>query len=206
MSPKCRPGRTTSTFIRYLFALHSRDLHYSVQLSRCLVRTRSLPCWALCPSSLLIGNDIQVTSVNYCERPYTLLYGYLFIVALVYITVLTVACPLAARFDKPLATPIVIVLKGDDQLRICGDYSVTVNPHLDVNQYPLPKPDDLFAILVGGQKFSKLDIRHAYSQMELGEICRDLCTINTPLVWGPAPSHRGRIWCNTNQRVVPSAL
>ena len=45
------------------------------------------------------------------------------------------------------AAPIVPVSKGDENLRICGDYKVTINPMLEVDQYPLPKPDDLFASL-----------------------------------------------------------
>ena len=67
---KHRPGRTTSTFIKYLYTLYS--LHCSVQLSRCLVRTQSLPYWAHCTNSLLTGNDIQGTSANYCEHLSTL--------------------------------------------------------------------------------------------------------------------------------------
>uniref|UniRef100_A0A1I7WAM6 CCHC-type domain-containing protein n=1 Tax=Heterorhabditis bacteriophora TaxID=37862 RepID=A0A1I7WAM6_HETBA len=37
---------------------------------------------------------------------------------------------------------------------ICGDFKGTVNPWLDINQYSLPKPEDLFQTLNGGQKFS----------------------------------------------------
>ena len=50
---------------------------------------------------------------------------------------------------------------------ICGDYKVTVNLALDVDQYPLPKPEDLFATLEVGQKFSKLDLLQAYQQLSL---------------------------------------
>ena len=55
------------------------------------------------------------------------------------------------------ATPIVAVPKGDNIIRICGDYKATVNPQLQVDQYPLPKMQDIFASLAGGQRFTKID-------------------------------------------------
>ena len=77
------------------------------------------------------------------------------------------------------AAPIVVVPKGDGQIRICGDYKVTVNPVLAVDQYPLPKPEDLFTALSGGKRFTKLDLRHAYQQMKLEDSAKELVTINT---------------------------
>ena len=51
------------------------------------------------------------------------------------------------------AAPIVVVRKGDGNVRICGDYKVTFNPYIDLGQYPMPNPDDLFSTLTGGKKF-----------------------------------------------------
>ena len=63
------------------------------------------------------------------------------------------------------AAPIVAAPKADGGIRICGDYKVTINPVLQVDQYPVPRVEDLFIILAGGQKFSKLDLSHAYQQL-----------------------------------------
>ena len=77
------------------------------------------------------------------------------------------------------AAPIVPVPKKDGSIRICGDYKVTINPVLDIDQYPLPKPEDLFATLAGGKKFTTLDLSNAYLQLPLDEKCRKYVTVNT---------------------------
>ena len=77
------------------------------------------------------------------------------------------------------AAPTVVVPKGDGQIRLCGDYKVTVNKSLKVDQHPLPRPDDLFAALSSGVKFSKIDLTHAYQQMTLDTDSRVYVTINT---------------------------
>ena len=71
------------------------------------------------------------------------------------------------------------VPKKDGKFRICGDYIVRVNQALDVDQYPLPKPDDLFATLAGGKRFSKLDLSQAYQQLVLNDESKQYTTINT---------------------------
>ena len=61
------------------------------------------------------------------------------------------------------AAPIVVVPKKDHRVRIFGDYKVTFNPVLEVDQYPLPHPVDLLATLAGGKSFTTLDFLHAYN-------------------------------------------
>ena len=77
------------------------------------------------------------------------------------------------------AAPVVAVPKPDGRLRLCGDYKVTINPSLDVDQYPLPKPEDIYATQSGGQQFTTLDLTHAYNQLVLDEKSRKYVTTNT---------------------------
>ena len=77
------------------------------------------------------------------------------------------------------ATPIVPVPKKDGKFRICGDYKVTVNQVLAVEEYPLPTPEDLFSTLSGGKIFSKLDLSQAYLQLPVQEESKPYLTINT---------------------------
>lgn len=77
------------------------------------------------------------------------------------------------------AAPVVPVEKSDGSIRICGDYRVTVNAVSKLENYPLPRVEDLFTAMSGGKLFSKLDLAHAYLQLMLSEESRKYTTINT---------------------------
>ncbi|XP_011699447.1 PREDICTED: uncharacterized protein LOC105456824 [Wasmannia auropunctata] len=94
------------------------------------------------------------------------------------------------------ATPIVPVLKKNGQIRICGDFSVTVNPLLIVDEHPLPTIEELFASMAGGKLFSKIDLKQAYLQLLLAESDREMLTLNT---------HKGLYKCNRLMYGVASA-
>lgn len=76
------------------------------------------------------------------------------------------------------AAPLVSVLKPDGTVRLCGDYKVTVNRGSSQEQYPIPKMEDMFMSLAGWERFSKLDMSHAYQQIVLDEDSKKYVTVN----------------------------
>ncbi len=70
-------------------------------------------------------------------------------------------------------------MKEDGLVRICGDYKLTVNQATRTNTYPIPRIEDLYVTLSGGQLFTALDLKHAYNYVRLYEKSRDATTINT---------------------------
>ncbi|KAL0821769.1 hypothetical protein ABMA28_005190 [Loxostege sticticalis] len=76
------------------------------------------------------------------------------------------------------ASPIVPVLKHDGSVRLCADYSQTINKQLVLEKYPLPTVQELFSKLHGGVQFSKLDLSSAYNQLEIVDDANITC-INT---------------------------
>lgn len=95
------------------------------------------------------------------------------------------------------AAPIVPVLKGDQTVRICGDFKQTINQASKLDRYPIPKIEDLFAGLAGGTVFSKLDLSKAYLQIPLDEEAQAVAVINT---------HKGLYQFNRLPYGVSSAL
>ena len=54
-----------------------------------------------------------------------------------------------------------------------------MNKYAKTEEYPLPRIEDLFAALSGGQEFTKLDLANAYLQLPLEDKSRQYVTINT---------------------------
>ncbi|XP_046742528.1 uncharacterized protein K02A2.6-like [Diprion similis] len=84
-------------------------------------------------------------------------------------------------------TPLVPILKSEGNIRLCADYKITVNPSVEDVKHPLPRIEELFAALSGGEKFTKLDLTAAYNQLELTEDSKEL------LAWS---THRGIYYVN----------
>ena len=82
-------------------------------------------------------------------------------------------------FNSEWATPVVTVLKDNGKVRLCGDYSVTLNKHMQTVKYPLPRIEDVISRLGGSKVWSRLDMQAAYLQLPLDEPSKKLTTINT---------------------------
>lgn len=56
------------------------------------------------------------------------------------------------------ATPIVLVIKSDGAIRLCGDYKITINKYLKTDRYPIPRVNDLISVFRGAKWFCTLDL------------------------------------------------
>ncbi|XP_065199099.1 uncharacterized protein K02A2.6-like [Sycon ciliatum] len=77
------------------------------------------------------------------------------------------------------ASPIVIVRKQNRDIRMCADFKVTINPHINSKLHPIPNPNDLLSQIAGGSVFTKLDLSQAYAQLPLSERSQKYCVITT---------------------------
>lgn len=77
------------------------------------------------------------------------------------------------------ASPIVIATKSNGSIRICGDFRVTINPHVQIDNYPLPHFEDITAKLSGGKYFTKIDLKDAYLQLKVHPDSRKYLVIIT---------------------------
>ena len=68
------------------------------------------------------------------------------------------------------------IMKHNNPIRICGDYKTTVNQVSKLDNYPIPKVEDLLATLGGGEKFIKLDMSQAYQQLQLDDESKQYTT------------------------------
>uniref|UniRef100_A0A1I7SI47 RNA-directed DNA polymerase n=1 Tax=Bursaphelenchus xylophilus TaxID=6326 RepID=A0A1I7SI47_BURXY len=71
--------------------------------------------------------------------------------------------------NSDFASPLVIIPKANNEIRLCVDFKRTINPQLDVDEYPLPTPESIFQQLNGGKLFSKIDLKAAFNQLRLSE-------------------------------------
>lgn len=95
---------------------------------------------------------------------------------------------LAERKSQGVITPVsrsdwatllvVVPKKRSDQICLCGEYKITVNPVLKVDHYPLPQPEEMFTAIWGDKVFCVIDLSSAYQEMVLCKESRHIPTVN----------------------------
>lgn len=75
-------------------------------------------------------------------------------------------------------SPMIPILKSSGEVRICVDMR-RANQAILRESHPLPLIEELLGSLGGAIKFSKLDIKEAYHQLELSEKSREITTFIT---------------------------
>ena len=72
-----------------------------------------------------------------------------------------------------------MVSRRNGKIRICADYSTGLNARIELNQYPLPTPEEILADCHDKVIFSHLDLSDAYLQVEVDDDSKELLAVNT---------------------------
>ena len=65
------------------------------------------------------------------------------------------------------ASPVVWAKKANGRYRLCVDFKATLNSNIQSDAYPLPSVEEVFSRIGDSSKFAKIDLKLAYSQIEL---------------------------------------
>lgn len=134
------------------------------------------------PSQTIVGSDAEVVlkenATPIFHKPYSVPYGLRDAVEAELKRLIDIGYFEPVKNSK-WASPIVIVPKQDGNIRLCIDCKVTVNRFVQMEHYPLPKVEDIFASLSNSKVFCVIDLKGAYQQIKLSENSRELLTINT---------------------------
>ncbi|PHT96228.1 hypothetical protein BC332_34846 [Capsicum chinense] len=77
------------------------------------------------------------------------------------------------------ASPTHVVVKNN-KLRITGDYKTTLNPNLIIDDYPIPRLEELFAKIHGCKYVCKLDVKDTFMHLRCSQAACEAMTLNTP--------------------------
>lgn len=82
--------------------------------------------------------------------------------------------------ESPYSSPIVVVRKKNNDIRLCIDYR-KLNQQTIKDAYALPNLEDAFSALTGSKWFSVLDLKSGYYQIEMHEDDKPKTAFVTPL-------------------------
>ena len=117
--------------------------------------------------------------------------------------------------SSPWHSPIVLVRKRDNSLRVCIDFR-GLNSITKGNAYPLPVIDELFLDLRGNKYFSTLDLKSGYYQIGLDQSSKEKTAFSfnnslyefnrLPFGLKNAPAHFSRLMRSVLAGLIGSAV
>jgi len=88
-------------------------------------------------------------------------------------------CGIIRETNAPYASPVVLVKKKTNDIRMCIDYR-KLNAKTVRNNYPLPRIDEMVDRLAGSKVFHILDLKSGYYQIPMAEESKGLTAFVTP--------------------------
>ncbi|CAA9998983.1 unnamed protein product, partial [Nesidiocoris tenuis] len=109
------------------------------------------------------------------------------------------------------SSPVVPIVKPTGSIRLCGDYSSTVNPQVEITQDPFPGFEEAFQALRGGKRFTVLDVRSAFLHLPVSLKTSEILTLNTHrglyrpkrLMYGTSPAPA--VWQKFMENILKDA-
>ncbi|KAK7574018.1 hypothetical protein V9T40_011209 [Parthenolecanium corni] len=77
------------------------------------------------------------------------------------------------------ASPLVVTLRKNSKIRLCGDFKRTINPYILPQPYRLPTFEEVTAAFAGFTEFSTIDLKDAFLQLEIDESSRKYLVVAT---------------------------
>ncbi|KXJ69423.1 hypothetical protein RP20_CCG027114 [Aedes albopictus] len=121
-----------------------------------------------------INKAVQPVQQGYCRAPIALedkIYGKLK-------DLLEMDAIEKVNGPSPWVTPVVPIMKRSGELRLCVDMR-RANQAVLRETHPLPVIEELLGSVEGAVKFSKLDVKEAYHQLEISQDSRIITTFIT---------------------------
>ena len=86
---------------------------------------------------------------------------------------------LMAPSNSPWSSPVVLVPKKDNTLRVTFDYRKGPNTWLEKDEYPLPRLDEILALLGGAKYFCAVDATKGFLQIPCTEEASRVLSVTT---------------------------
>ncbi len=83
--------------------------------------------------------------------------------------------------EKVIYGGIVAIKKTDGDIKICGDYKISVNLQWCLDSFPLPSIETASHELANMKHFAKIDWKSTYNQIEIVDKFKQFTALNTSM-------------------------